>query len=72
MEEATADDLAARVRKVLRDTSPPPWFPGLTDSLADTAWSKLGRDFQPTRASYGTARLLRGDPQESTSGGGVL
>lgn len=64
MAEATADDLAARVRTALCDTSVPPWFPVLTADLADAAWRKLGRDLHLTRASYGTARVLRRDPEE--------
>jgi len=65
MAEATADDLAARVREALRDTSRPLWLPGLTADLADIAWRKLGRDLGLTRASYGTARVLRRDPGEA-------
>jgi len=64
MAEATADDLAVRVRTALRDTNAPLWLPGLTADLADTAWRRLGRDLGLTRDSYGTARVLRGDPQE--------
>lgn len=63
MAEATADDLAARVRNALRDRSAPPWLPGLTADLADVAWCKLAHDLRLTRASYGTARVLLGDPQ---------
>lgn len=62
MAEATTDDLAARVRVALQETSAPPWLPGLTADLADTAWRKLDRRLHLTRASYGTARVLRQDP----------
>ncbi|HEV7506749.1 MAG TPA: HEXXH motif-containing putative peptide modification protein [Thermoanaerobaculia bacterium] len=65
MEEATTDDLAARVRGTLLDTSEPLWFPTITADLADAAWSKLGRDFRITKASYGTARVLLRDPWEN-------
>lgn len=64
MEKATVDDLAARVRKALRDTSTPPWLPGMTADLADAAWRRLGREIRLTRATYGTARMLREDPKE--------
>jgi HEXXH motif-containing protein len=64
MAEAQVDDLAARVRRALRDGCVPLWFPDLTVDLADAAWSKLGRDLRLTRASYGTARVLRQDPAE--------
>lgn len=64
MAEATPDDLAARIRGALRDTSAPPWLPGIAADLTDTAWRKLGRDLRLTRASYGTARVLRQDPGE--------
>jgi hypothetical protein len=59
--QAPADDLAGRVRVALRDTNTPLWFPGLTADLADNAWRKIGRDLCLTRASYGTARMLRRD-----------
>lgn len=62
MAEATTDDLAARVRVALRETTAPPWLPRLTADLADTAWRKLGGDLRLSPASYGTARVLRQDP----------
>jgi HEXXH motif-containing protein len=65
MEEATTDDLTARVREGLLDTSAPLWFPRITADLADAAWHRLGRDFRLTRTSYGTARMLRRDPGEA-------
>lgn len=61
----TGNDLGARIREVLRDTSVPPWLPGLTANLTDAAWRKLGRNPRLTRASYGTARVLRLDPRET-------
>jgi HEXXH motif-containing protein len=64
MAEAMASDLAVRVREALRDTSAAPWFPELTDDLADLAWRKLDRDLRLTRATYGTVRVLRQDPRE--------
>jgi hypothetical protein len=64
MQEATTDELAARVRQALCDTSAPLWLPGLTVNLVDAAWRKLGDDVGLTRASYGTARVLRQDPRE--------
>lgn len=63
MAEATAEDLAARVRNALRDASVPPWLPGLTADLADAAWHKLDRDLDLNRDSYGTARVLCGHPK---------
>jgi HEXXH motif-containing protein len=65
MAETTAEALAARVRKALRDASVPPWFPKLTADLADAAWRRLGQDPGLTRALYGTARMLRRDPGEN-------
>jgi len=65
MPEATTDDLAARLRGALRDADTPLWLPELTADLADAAWRKLDRDLGLTRVSYGTARLLRRDPEES-------
>jgi HEXXH motif-containing protein len=65
MEEVTTDELTARVRGVLLETSAPLWLPGLTADLADAAWRKLGRDLRLTRASYGTVRVLRRDPGEA-------
>lgn len=62
MEEESAAGLADRVRTALRDTSGPLWFPGLTKGLVAAAWRKLDRDLGLTPASYGTARVLRGDP----------
>jgi HEXXH motif-containing protein len=64
MAEATSDDLAARVRGALHDTSAPPWLPELTADLVELGWRKLGRDLNLTRATYGTARLLRRDVGE--------
>lgn len=64
MEETTTDDVLARVRKALLDASVPLWLPGLTTDLVGIAWRKLGRDLCLTRASYGTARMLRQDPGE--------
>ena len=43
----------------------PPWLPHLTPTLADAGWRKLGHDLRLTRASYGTARVLRRDPVET-------
>lgn len=60
-----ADDLAARIKEALRDTSAPLWLPGITVYLADATWLKLDRDLQLTRASYGTARVLQRDPEGS-------
>jgi len=65
MPEAATDGLAVRVRGALRDPGTPLWLPELTADLADAAWRKLGRDLGLTRASYGTARVLRRDPEES-------
>jgi hypothetical protein len=59
-----AEELAARVRETLRDTSAPLWIPELTLEFVDTAWRKLGRDLGITRASYGTTRVLCQDPGE--------
>ncbi|MEK6371111.1 MAG: HEXXH motif-containing putative peptide modification protein [Acidobacteriota bacterium] len=42
-----------------------PWLPGVTADLANTAWHNLDRNCGLTRASYGTARLLRQDPGET-------
>jgi hypothetical protein len=61
---AELDDLAARIRAALLDTSAPLWLPELTDDLANVAWRKLNRDLRLTRDSYGTARVLRRDPGE--------
>jgi hypothetical protein len=63
MVETVTEDIAGRVLGALRDTSAPLWLPGLTGNLADSAWRKLGRDLQLTRASYSTARMLRRDPE---------
>ena len=60
-----SDDLAARVRAALLDPNEPLWLPGITSGLVDAGWSKLGRDLHLTRSSYGTARVLRGDPKET-------
>lgn len=65
MADTAADDLAVLVQRTLRDTSEPLWMPGLTPNLADAAWDKLGDDIRLTRASYGTARVLRRDPAEA-------
>ena len=65
MAEATADDLAAQVRGALRDPDTPLWLPDLSVALADTAWRKLDQGLRLTRASYGTARVLRRDPGAS-------
>ncbi|HEY2293621.1 MAG TPA: HEXXH motif-containing putative peptide modification protein [Thermoanaerobaculia bacterium] len=65
MPEATTDDLAARVRGALRDPGTPLWLPELTADLTDIAWRNLNRDLHLTRASYGTAKVLRRDPEES-------
>jgi len=62
MEKASTDDQAVRVREALRDANTPLWFPRLTADLAETAWRKLDCDLCLTRASYGTARMLRQDP----------
>lgn len=58
MEEPTADNLAARVRRTLRDSSKPPWLPGLTAELANVAWRALGNRLGLTPTSYGTTRVL--------------
>lgn len=65
MAETETDDLSAQVRGALVDASVPLWFPGLTTALVRSACRKLGRDLRLTRASYGTARLLRRDSEET-------
>lgn len=57
--------MAARVRLALRDTSALPWLPGIAADLADAAWRTLGNDLGLTRSSYGTTRVLRGEPGEA-------
>ncbi len=62
---APTDDLTAQIREALQDADVPLWLPDLTPALADAGWHKLGRDLGLTRASYGTVRVLRRDPEET-------
>ena len=41
----------------------PLWFPGLGAELAGAAWCRIEKDLGLTRDSYGTARVLRRDPE---------
>lgn len=63
MEETTTDGISVQVRKALQDATEPLWLPALTTDLAGIGWRKLGRDLCLTRSSYGTARVLRRDPE---------
>ena len=65
METTPSDDLISRIQATLQDAHGPPWLPNLTPDLADAAWRKLDRDLRLTRASYGTARVLSRDPEET-------
>ena len=65
MTTTLTDDLTARIQAALRDDDVPLWFPDLTPALVDAGWHKLGRDLRLTRASYGTARALRRNPEEA-------
>ena len=65
MEQTATDDICAQVRRALLDASVPLWLPGPTADLVEIAWQKLDRDLYLTRASYGTARVLRRDPAET-------
>ena len=62
MAHAISSGLARHVRNALGDRATPPWLPGLGARLAASEWSTLSRDPGLTSASYGTARLLRKDP----------
>ena len=59
------NDVGVHIRAALEDRSKHPWFPGLAEPLAQVTWSRLERDIGLTRASYGTARLLRRNPREA-------
>jgi len=59
------EKLAARVRAALQDADRPLWLPDLTLALTLAGWHKLRRELRLTPASYGTARMLRRNPDES-------
>ena len=59
------DDLITRIQVTLQDASAPPWLPTLTPDLVAAGWHRLERDLRLTRASYGTARVLSRDPEET-------
>ena len=59
------DDLITRIQVTLQDASAPPWLPTLTPDLVAAGWHRLERDLRLTRDSYGTARVLSRDPEET-------
>ena len=64
MATTQADDLTTRLRTALRDANQPLWLPELTSSLVDAGWKQLDCNVHLTRTSYGTARVLRRNPEE--------
>lgn len=61
----STDEVIALIQETLQDASVPPWLPDLTPALAAAEWRKLGRDLGMTWGSYGTARVLSRDPEET-------
>ncbi len=59
------DDVKTQIQATLQDANVPPWLPDLTPALAAAEWRKLGRDLGMTWGSYGTARVLSRDPEET-------
>ena len=64
MRMTMADNLAARIKGALCDSSVQLWFSEIATDLADATWHNLERDFCLTEATYGTARMLRRDPTQ--------
>ena len=61
----STEDVIALIQATLQDANAPPWIPNLTPDLVAAGWRKLDRDLRLTRASYGTARVLSRDPEET-------
>ena len=51
-------DLFDQVRQALLDTNTPPWFPALTQYLADYQWNLLEQELGIRRDNYGTVRVV--------------
>lgn len=59
----TEGDLAARLRRAVRDREEPLWFPSLAANLAAESWRGLRADLGLTPDNYGTLRVLRKSPR---------